>query len=218
MGRVSDARERLLKAVTELMWENSYGSASVDAICRRAGVKKGSFYYFFESKSDLAVAALEDQWQHTEPELEKIFAASTPPLQRLRNYFEAVYTKQRECCEQRAYALGCPYQSIGAEICTQDAKILNRVRMILDRTLSYIEKAVRDAYDNRAIAISDPQATAWALFCLYEGALAQARIHNNPHLLRDLPAAAMQQLGVAQDQAADDQTSPPQQALRQATS
>ena len=59
MGRKSDAKERLLDAALDLIWERSYGVVTIDAICEKAGVKKGSFYYFFESKSALAVAALE---------------------------------------------------------------------------------------------------------------------------------------------------------------
>ena len=58
MPRVSNTRERLTDAAMDLIWENSYAATSVDAICDRAGVKKGSFYYFFKSKSELAVAAL----------------------------------------------------------------------------------------------------------------------------------------------------------------
>lgn len=50
MGRTSNAKERLLEAVIELIWTGSYGSTSVDQICERAGVKKGSFYHFFESR------------------------------------------------------------------------------------------------------------------------------------------------------------------------
>jgi len=57
MGRVSDARQRLLDATIDLIWQNSYGAVTVDDICERAGVKKGSFYYFFPSKTDLVVAA-----------------------------------------------------------------------------------------------------------------------------------------------------------------
>ena len=62
MPRVSDMKERLMDAAMDLIWENSYGATSVDAICDRAGAKKGSFYYFFKSKSELAAAALEDCW------------------------------------------------------------------------------------------------------------------------------------------------------------
>ena len=57
MGRTSDAKEKLLRVAFDLIWEQSYGAVSVDDICERANVKKGSFYYFFPSKSDLAVAA-----------------------------------------------------------------------------------------------------------------------------------------------------------------
>ena len=46
MGRVSDAKERLMEAVGELIWTGSYGSTTIDQICEKAGVKKGSFYYF----------------------------------------------------------------------------------------------------------------------------------------------------------------------------
>lgn len=46
---------RLIDAATNLMWE-SYGEASLGAICERASEKKRSFYYFFNSKSELAVA------------------------------------------------------------------------------------------------------------------------------------------------------------------
>lgn len=63
MGRTSDARERLLEAMMELIWVGSFGSTSVDQICERAEVKKGSFYHFFESKHALAMAAIEHGWE-----------------------------------------------------------------------------------------------------------------------------------------------------------
>ena len=50
MGRVSDAKEKLMEAVMELIHTGSYGSTTIDHICEKAGVKKGSFYYFFDSK------------------------------------------------------------------------------------------------------------------------------------------------------------------------
>src|SRR5437867_2977220 len=49
MPRVSDMKKRLTDAALDLMWENSYGTTSVDAICERAGANKGSFYYYFKS-------------------------------------------------------------------------------------------------------------------------------------------------------------------------
>src|ERR1700679_2572132 len=94
MGSTSDADQRLKKAAMALMWEESYGSVTIDQICQRADVKKGSFYYFFKSKAELAVAALEmlwnDQWK---PYLDACFSSSIDPLTRLTNYFGNIYSK-----------------------------------------------------------------------------------------------------------------------------
>ena len=79
MGRVSDAKERLMKAVRELIWTGSYGRTTIDQICDKAGVKKGSFYYFFDSKADLAGAAISEEWECRRPELDSLFSPTIPP-------------------------------------------------------------------------------------------------------------------------------------------
>ena len=69
MGRVSDAKPRLLEAAIDLVWSRSYGAVTVDDICAAAGVKKGSFYYFFKSKDELVAAALDAKWEQIRPAL-----------------------------------------------------------------------------------------------------------------------------------------------------
>src|SRR5208337_4694972 len=86
MGRVSDAKQRLMDAVLELIWSGSYGSTTIDHICEKAGVKKGSFYYFFDSKSALAAEAFEESWKDRRAELDAIFSPTVPPLERLQKY------------------------------------------------------------------------------------------------------------------------------------
>ena len=81
-------KRRLMDAVSELIWSGSYGSTTIDHICERAGVKKGSFYYFFDSKSELAAEAIEPSWQERRAELDAIFSPMIPPLERLRKYCE----------------------------------------------------------------------------------------------------------------------------------
>ena len=59
----SASKTKLLETAIDMIWASSYGSVSVDDICAKAGVNKGSFYYAFKSKSDLAVAAFERHWE-----------------------------------------------------------------------------------------------------------------------------------------------------------
>src|SRR5205809_7310717 len=107
MGRVSDAKEKLMGAIKELIWTGSYGTTTIDHICDKAGVKKGSFYYFFKSKADLAEAALEVGWQRHQAELDKVFSASVPPLERFHRFCETTLEEQREMKKKHGFVLGC---------------------------------------------------------------------------------------------------------------
>src|SRR6266566_3262230 len=94
MGRVSDAKEKLMEAVKELIWTGSYGTTTIDQICDKAGVKRGSFYYFFDSKAELAETAIGEDCERRRPELDSIFSAASPPLERLEKYCNFVYNFQ----------------------------------------------------------------------------------------------------------------------------
>src|SRR4051812_17070470 len=106
MGRTSDADERLMTAALDLMWEESYGAVTIDDICKRADVKKGSFYYFFESKAALAVAALEKLWRDDwKPKMDARFSPSVEPSERIRGHLEVPYLRQCEIKSQTGKVL-----------------------------------------------------------------------------------------------------------------
>ncbi len=195
MSRTSDAEERLMNAAMDLIWENSYGSTSVDAICVKAGAKKGSFYHFFESKSELAVKALEADWQRKKAKMDDIFSASVPPLDRLQHYFEHVYKGQTKAHGECGAVLGCPYCSLGCEIGTQDRAIGDQVHKILDRNAKYFESAIRDAHAQGLIKAPDAKAKAQMLVAYFQGSLSQARIENDVSRLRGLASGALELLG-----------------------
>ncbi len=196
MGRVSDARERLMEAVSELIWSGSYGSTTIDQICKKAGVKIGSFYYFFDSKSDLAAEAIEAKWQETRPELDAQFSRSIPPLERLRKYFDFGYKFQAEIKEKYGRVLGCPLFSVGAEVSTQEDALQKKIQEILEYKRAYLETVIRDAEAAGIICVPDAAAKSRALAAYYEGVLTQARIQNDLAILREAIRGAFDLLGV----------------------
>lgn len=197
MPRASDAKARLTGAALDLIWGNSYGATSVDAICEKAGVKKGSFYHFFASKSGLAVEALEVQWQDRKAFMDGIFASAVPPLRRIALYFEQALVRQAALQKMSGRVLGCPLFSLGCEICTQDRAIGDKVHELLARNMAYFESAIRDAHACGVLHAPDASATAKVLFAFYEGTLAQARIENSLEPLRTLKEGAFGLLGIA---------------------
>lgn len=192
MGRTSDARERLMTAALDLMWEESYGAITIDDICRRADVKKGSFYYFFDSKSDLALAAVDKLWNEKwKPSLDTIFSPTVEPLKRITAYLETIYANQVASKEKAGKVLGCPVCSLGSEISTQDEKLGAKVREICGRKKRYYESAIRDAVADGSVEPCDPVEKAASLVGLVEGVVSNGRIMNDPEIVRHLPAMAL---------------------------
>lgn len=200
MGRTSNAKERLMEAVTELIWHGSYGSTTIDQICEKAGVKKGSFYYFFESKCDLAAAALESMWNQNRPQMDAIFSPLVPPLERLQTFCEQGYKRQVELKCHCGAVLGCPLFTLGAEVCNQDQKLHRKIKEILAQYHAYLESAIRDAHLQKLIDAPNAAAKARMLFAYSEGLLTQARILNDVEVLREMADGVMDILGVERGQ------------------
>jgi len=196
MARVSDAKQRLMDAANNLMWESSYASTSVDAICERAGVKKGSFYHFFESKSDLAVAALEADWQMKKPDLDAIFSPTVPPVERFERYFKRALNKQTALQDKTGNVLGCPLFTLGAEVSTLDQAIRAKVEEILGEHVKYLTSAVRDAQAGDLIRPGNAGEKARTIFTCYQGTMMLARIQNDLEPLRRLTDQVFDMLGV----------------------
>jgi TetR/AcrR family transcriptional repressor of nem operon len=195
MGRNSDARDRLLQVAVELIWEQSYGSVSVDSICTRADVKKGSFYYFFPSKSDLAIAAYEEHWQQRRPVYDRVFSPLVPPLERIENYCRTIYENQKEKQKKSGRVLGCPFASVACELSTQDENIRQKSQEIFERGCKYIETALNDAQKEGLIEKCDVAKKSRAISALVIGTLLQAKVHNDVEILRDLGPNVMQLIG-----------------------
>lgn len=195
MGRTSDAKDRLMDAMIELIWTGSYGSTSVDDICERAEVKKGSFYHFFESKTALALAALDHGWAVHRKELDGIFSPVAPPLKRILACFRNQRLEQEDLKKKHGRVLGCPIHSLGAEVSTVDEAMRLKLKDILAQYIRYFETAIRDAHAAGEIQAVDPAALARILFAYSEGLLLHAVIFNDLKRLDELESGALSILG-----------------------
>jgi TetR/AcrR family transcriptional regulator, transcriptional repressor for nem operon len=196
MGRTSDAKERLLDAMMELIWTGSYGTTSVDHICEKAGVKKGSFYHYFESKTELAVASVEHGWIEHRKQLDQTFSPVNPPLERIWKCFQEFRQEQEEMQKKHGRVLGCPIHSLGAEVSTTDDRLRDKLQEILSQFIRYYESAIRDAHYQGFIEAPDAPALARILFAYGEGLLLHARIWNDLGHLDEMEAGARRILGV----------------------
>jgi TetR/AcrR family transcriptional regulator, transcriptional repressor for nem operon len=85
----SAARPRLLDAALSTIRQKGYAATTVDDICTAARLTKGSFFHYFKSKEDLAVAAAD----HFNAYADRVFDAAPfrtlpDPLDRVLGYLD----------------------------------------------------------------------------------------------------------------------------------
>lgn len=88
-GRAARKRDRriqqILAVAADLFGERGYEAVNLDDVAERLDVTKGSLYYYFASKDELAAAAIETLGTDWTARLESLPAASIgTPTQRLR--------------------------------------------------------------------------------------------------------------------------------------
>jgi len=199
MGRPPlNTKQNLIDTALELIWTHSYGSVSVDDICKAAGVKKGSFYHFFPSKVDLAIAAMEESFAEMKPLYDGIFSADTPPVQRFERMADFILTKQIEAAQKYGQVCGCPCASLGSEMASQEAGIRTKFEDIAHRHERYYENALRDMVAEGLLPnTTDVKIKAQEVYTYALGQMMVARIQNDLSALkRDLKPGLLLLLGI----------------------
>jgi len=189
----TDARHRLLASISGLVHARGYNAVGVEEICRRAGVKKGSFYHFFRSKRALMVAALEQCWQETEATLvAAALAADVPPRRRVERLFDLAAAAEEDAKSRGGHVLGCPFGNLAAEISVTDEPMRRKIDDVFARFAHAIERTLREAVAAGELSDdTDPPSAARALVAYFEGVRLLARTHNDPSLVRTLGRHAL---------------------------
>jgi TetR/AcrR family transcriptional regulator, transcriptional repressor for nem operon len=105
-------RAALLEAGARLIHERGYNGAGVKEIVDAAGVPKGSFYGYFDSKEALLLAVVEHYWEDVQARHGALLDdASRPPRERIAAFFAAMSSDH----EARDFALGCLLGSMALE-------------------------------------------------------------------------------------------------------
>jgi TetR/AcrR family transcriptional regulator, transcriptional repressor for nem operon len=178
MKAKTKTRDALLTAALQVLREKGYGSATVDDICRAAGVSKGAFFHHFATKDELALAAAE----HFTAGADALFAAAdyrtaADPRDRLLGYIDLRASLMRGELPDFTCLLGTMVQETYA---THPA-IRDACR---EQILHHAEDVAHDvAAAKTAYAPNAPwSADSLALFtqAVIQGAFVLAKAHDDP--------------------------------------
>jgi TetR/AcrR family transcriptional repressor of nem operon len=178
MPRTSDARERIVTTAARLFLERSYQAVGVDELCQAADVRKGSFYHYFPSKSELAKAVIDLHAGAFARQLSGSSAAT--PAERLHAIPDAIGVIQTALETQFGRAVGCPFGNFAAELSTTDDDLRAHLAGVLGAMERHLAATCHDAAKAGALrAGTDPDRFAHALLAQYEGIILLAKVNDS---------------------------------------
>ncbi|MER6684401.1 TetR/AcrR family transcriptional regulator [Streptomyces olivaceoviridis] len=179
MGRTSDAREKILAAAQSLIELRGYSALGVAEICKAAGVPKGSFYYFFESKEALALAVLDEHWEAQRGDWARVLRGGGEPLARLRRLFEETEAGLRAGQQSCGTVSGCMFGNLTLELSNQTEPIRERLQQIFEAQVEMVEKVVAEARDRGEATVGDAREAARSIVAQLEGQVLFAKLYND---------------------------------------
>lgn len=169
--QMTPVRERILDTAFRLFYANGIRGVGVDTVIAESGVAKATLYKHFPSKDDLVLAYLDKADLAWRDKLQAAArAAGSNPRAQLVGMFDALASS----CRSEGYH-GCAFINTAAESTHGTA--------VHARTVEH-KKAVRTWVRDlaRAAGARDPDALAFALTLLLDGALAAGVLDSDPRV------------------------------------
>lgn len=86
--KLRDTRQKVLASALEVFTEKGFVATSVDDIAERAGTTRGAFYYYFESKEDIARDIQRDLWHRLAERAQEAFNPDLDTITNLKRAFD----------------------------------------------------------------------------------------------------------------------------------
>lgn len=167
-------RDKILDHGLRVMHEHGYAGASVRHIVKAAGVPQGSFTNHFASKEAFALEVLNIYFAYATQVIQNtLLNDSLPPLERLKQYFDA----NIESLQQHGFNIGCFIGNFSIEASEQSEAIRNRlVEIFAEIQLSLIYCLKAAIKTGKLAKESDCEALAGFLVSSFQGAILRSKV------------------------------------------
>jgi TetR/AcrR family transcriptional repressor of nem operon len=173
-----ETRVSLLDAARRAVLAKGYAAVGINEILAEAGVPKGSFYHYFDSKDAFGEAMMKAYFDDYFAAMDRIDAkTSESAAERLMHYWQYFYdTQAADDCQG-----GCLVVKLGAEIADLSEAMRVTTKAGTTAIVDRIERMIADGVADGSLSITDsPRETAEALYDLWIGASMLAKIHAGP--------------------------------------
>jgi TetR/AcrR family transcriptional regulator, transcriptional repressor for nem operon len=190
----TETRQSLLDAARRIVLAKGYAAVGINEVLAEAGVPKGSFYHYFDSKDAFGEAMMKSYFDDYFATMDGIVARTEKSsAEHLMRYWQYFYdTQVADDCQG-----GCLVVKLGAEIADLSKAMRVATKAGTAAIVDRLERMIADGIADGSVSVDDsPRATAEALYDLWLGASIIAKIHGSPDQLDRAMAVTRQVLHV----------------------
>lgn len=173
----ADVRQHILDTAKPIMLRKGFSGVGLNEILAAAGVPKGSFYHYFDSKEAFGEALLEAYFIHYIDRVDNLFErTSGTAAERLMRYWADWQAMQ---VSDDPYGR-CLAVKLGAEVCDLSEAMRDALRRGTDQIVQRLAACIAAGIDDGSLKVGlDPQPTAATLYELWLGATLLEKIRRD---------------------------------------
>lgn len=178
--RHDNTRQHILETGLGVFAGKGFTSVGLNELLKAAGVPKGSFYHYFESKEQYGRALLEDYFDRYLADIDHVFDGETASgHERLMRYWQGWLDRQcDDCAEQK-----CLVVKLSAEVADLSDAMRLTLRDGTDRIVARIARMIEVGIADGSLPALEAKATAQMLYQLWLGASLLGKLHRNSQAL-----------------------------------
>ncbi|WP_166838653.1 TetR/AcrR family transcriptional regulator [Rheinheimera pleomorphica] len=187
-----DIRAELIRSGLEHLTEIGFTASGLDKMLKKAGVPKGSFYFYFNSKEAFGHAVLDSYANYFASKLDScLLDSSVPPLQRMRNFIDDA----RHGIARHQFKRGCLVGNLGQEVDLLPESFRPLLIAIFHSWQQRIASCLREAQlAGQLSSTADCDALAEFFWIGWEGAVSRSRLEQSTQPLERYAEQFMQGL------------------------
>ena len=157
-----ERKKIVLRCAKAVFSQKGYHQTSISDIIQRAGIARGTFYLYFQSKRDVFDSILDELVRELGGIIKRIdLDASSPPLEQLRNILRSVIMLALEDSDMTQILLS---RAVGL-----DSEFDSKLREFYEEVLSRIESALQHGIELGLVRKCDTEVTACCILgCVKE--------------------------------------------------
>lgn len=182
MKRVHN-KDDIVQVGLDLVLDKGFNATGVEAILKQANVPKGSFYNFFSSKEEFALAIIDKFVADRAEIFSPIYNdESLPPLERIRKSFESVVALFAvDNCTK-----GCLIGNLSLEMSDQFEKVRQRLELSFHNWTKVLARLLLQAQNENTISPDiNAEMLAENMISSFEGALLRSKVKKSSEPLKN---------------------------------